>query len=93
MTGDTGDTEIKEGKFSGISSIPLKEQKQYRVSSVSPVTLYRIGLNVTCLVELAFRLMCNGNWEKNQLKRWMGERVEDAMETLVELEKEENTVH
>ena len=46
-----GDTENKEGKFSGISSIPLKEQKQYRVSPVSPVTLYRIGLNVTCPLE------------------------------------------
>ena len=48
MTGDTGDTENKEGKFSGISLIPPKEQKQYRVS---PVTLYRIGLNVTCPFE------------------------------------------
>jgi hypothetical protein len=42
---------------------------------------------------LAFRLMCNGNWEKNQLKRWMGERVEDATETLLELEAEENMLH
>ena len=33
----------KEGKISGISLIPPKEQKQYRVSPVSPVTLYRIG--------------------------------------------------
>ena len=33
-------------------SIPLKEQKQYRVSPVSPVTLfYRIGLNITCPFE------------------------------------------
>jgi hypothetical protein len=42
---------------------------------------------------LAFRLMSNGNWEKNELKRWMGERVEDATETLLELEAEENSLH
>ena len=47
-----GDTKNKEGKFSGISLILPKEQKQYRVSPVSPVTLfYRIGLNITCPFE------------------------------------------
>ena len=34
-----------------------------------------------------------GNWKKDQMKRWMGERVEDAQELILEFEKEENTVH
>ena len=42
---------------------------------------------------LSFRLLSNGNWDKDDLKRWMGDRVEDAQELILEFEKEENTVH
>ena len=35
----------------GDLSIPPKKQKQYHVSPVSPVTLYRMGLNITCPFE------------------------------------------
>jgi len=42
---------------------------------------------------LSFRLLSNGNWEKDQLKRWMGDRVEEAQELILEFEREENTVH
>ena len=42
---------------------------------------------------ISFRLLSNGNWEKDDLKRWMGDRVEEAQELLLEFEKEENTVH
>ena len=42
---------------------------------------------------LSFRLLSNGNWKKDQLKSWMGDRVEDAQELILEFEKEENTVH
>ena len=42
---------------------------------------------------ISFRLLSNGNWEKDDLKRWMGDRVEEAQELILEFEKEENTVH
>ena len=42
---------------------------------------------------LSFRLLSNGNWKKDQLKRWMGNRVEDVQELILEFEKDENTIH
>jgi len=37
---------------------------------------------------LSFRLLCEG-WEKEQLKRWMGERVDFLHKTIVEIERKE----
>ena len=47
------------------------------------------GMHMNMIDALSFRLLCSGNWEKEQLKRWMGERVEDSHETLIELENED----
>jgi hypothetical protein len=51
------------------------------------------AMYMNMIADLALRMMCNGNWEKNELKRWMGERVEDATEAILEFEAEENTIH
>ena len=51
------------------------------------------GMHMNMVFFLAMRLMSNGNWEKNQLKRWMGERVDEAQELILELDAEKISYH
>jgi hypothetical protein len=71
--------------------LDVAEEEVKEIFDGNPYAEEAMYMNMT--YALAFRLMSNGNWEKNELKRWMGERVEDATETLLELEAEENSRH
>jgi len=51
------------------------------------------GLHMWLVDILAYRLLVNGNWEADNLKEWMGDRVVDAQNLMLEFEKEESTIH
>ena len=43
------------------------------------------------LCALTFRLLCEG-WEKEELKQWISERIDESVTNLVEIEREEQGV-
>ena len=50
------------------------------------------AMHMTIVDLLSFRLLCSGNWEKEELKQWISERIENAATNLIEFEREEQGV-